>query len=40
MNLMKSALLFNLYDSSCACIVVSDRFLDSVSGFDSICYYF
>ena len=39
MNLMKSCLLFSLYDSSCACIVVSDRFFDSVAGLDSICYY-
>ena len=39
MNLMKSSLLFSLYDSSAACIVVSERFLDSVAGFDSICYY-
>ena len=39
MNLMKSSLLLSLYDSSAACIVVSDRFLDSVAGFDSICYY-
>ena len=39
MNLMKSTLLLSLYDSSCACIVVSDRFFDSVTGFDSVCYY-
>ena len=39
MNLMKSCLLFSLYYSSAACIVVSDLFLDSVAGFDSICYY-